>query len=70
VTILDTADQLGPIIRDARKAKGWSQQKLAERCAVDRSYISRIEKGFRSASFTVVIAALAELGLSLQVVKR
>ncbi|MGO4368784.1 helix-turn-helix domain-containing protein [Pseudomonas chlororaphis] len=39
------AKELGKKIRQARKAKGLSQDVLALICRVDRSYMGRIERG-------------------------
>ncbi|MGP5371175.1 helix-turn-helix domain-containing protein [Pseudomonas helleri] len=39
------AKKLGKKIREARKAKGLSQDVLALVCKVDRSYMGRIERG-------------------------
>jgi len=39
------AKELGKKIRQARKAKGLSQDVFALICQVDRSYMGRIERG-------------------------
>lgn len=36
---------LGPIVREARIAQGWSQERLAETAGLDRSYVGEIERG-------------------------
>ncbi|MDW3192723.1 MAG: helix-turn-helix transcriptional regulator [Cytophagales bacterium] len=51
----------GNILREERKQKGMSQEKLANLCDLDRSYISRIERGIISPtvkSLFVICAAL------------
>ena len=37
--------RLGPIVREARIARGWSQERLAETAGLDRSYVGEIERG-------------------------
>ena len=43
---------LGKRIRFHREQLGLSQEKLAEKCAFDRTYISLLERGKRNPSFT------------------
>lgn len=45
-----TLRALGTRIRTLREAKGWSQEELANRAGVDRSYMSGIERGVRNPS--------------------
>lgn len=45
---------LGDNIREARKAKGWSQKVLAEKTESDTSYINRIETGKINPSITAL----------------
>lgn len=40
--------QLGKRIRQLRKAKGWTQQELAERADLDYKYLGAIERGERN----------------------
>lgn len=42
---------LGMAIRVARERLGLSQEKLADRCGFDRTYISLLERGKRNPSF-------------------
>lgn len=42
---------LADAIRGRREALGLSQEKLADRCGFDRTYISMLERGKRNPSF-------------------
>ena len=44
--------RLGKRVRKLRLQQGYSQEKLAEKCGFDRTYISLIERGLRNPSFT------------------
>lgn len=41
---------LGRAIKQRREALGFSQEKLAEQCGFDRTYISMLERGKRNPS--------------------
>lgn len=45
---------LGARIRARRKAFAWSQEELADRADIDRTYISGVERGVRNLTFTVL----------------
>ena len=45
---------LGARIRARRKAFAWSQEELAGRADIDRTYISGVERGVRNLTFTVL----------------
>ncbi len=47
--------ELGGHIRDARKAKGLSQEQLALQAEIDRSYVGGIERGERNVSFLTLV---------------
>ena len=49
---------LGWKVRQLRESKGWTQEILADRAGLDRSYIAGIEAGLRNPS-TKALAKLA-----------
>lgn len=55
--------KLGKRVRDLRKAKGWTQEKLEEHSGMDRTYISDIERGVRNPS----VKSLEKLAKALKV---
>lgn len=46
-------------VRTARLKQGWSQEELAERAGLDRTYVSGIERQVRNPTITV-LARLAD----------
>jgi transcriptional regulator with XRE-family HTH domain len=65
--ILNPLNVLGDAIRARRESMGLSQEKLAQRCGFDRTYISMLERGKRNPSLLNLIK-LAE-GLHISVAK-
>ncbi|WP_339756782.1 helix-turn-helix transcriptional regulator [Algoriphagus aquimarinus] len=57
---MDVKENFGLRIKEIRKLRGMSQEKLAVLSGLDRSYISGIEQGKRNASLEV-IAKLAKV---------
>jgi transcriptional regulator with XRE-family HTH domain len=53
--------KLGQRIRAARQVLSWSQEILAEKAEVDRSYIGGVERGERNVSFTTLCKIAAAL---------
>ena len=45
---------LGTRIREKRKSLGWTQEELADRAKIDRSYIGGVERGERNLTFTIL----------------
>ncbi len=56
---------LGVALRQARQAKGWSQEDLALKTGVHRNYIGGIERGERSPTVATVAKLAAELDTPL-----
>lgn len=56
---------LGARVRRLREAKSWTQEVLAERADLDRSYIAGIEAGLRNPSVRAAAKLARGLGVSL-----
>lgn len=56
---------LGAEIRRHRLALGWSQEDLAERVGLDRSYIGSVERGERNIAALNLIAIAQALNVSI-----
>ncbi len=54
----------GQVLREARKARGLSQEALAAEASVERNYISLLELGRNSVSIRVLFQLAAALGVS------
>jgi len=52
-------------MRERRKALGWSQEELAHRADVDRSYVGGVERGERNVTFLMLCRLSAALNLSV-----
>jgi transcriptional regulator with XRE-family HTH domain len=59
----DMREIVGRNLRRLRNGKGWSQEELAFRAKVDRSYISQLETGAYSASVTMLGKLAKALGV-------
>ena len=62
---LESLVRLGKRVRNMRLQRGYSQEKLAEKCGFDRTYISLIERGLRNPSFTNLLKLAEGLGSSV-----
>jgi transcriptional regulator with XRE-family HTH domain len=56
---------LAEAIRRRREELGWSQEKLADHCGFDRTYISMLERGRRNPSFLNLLKLSDGLELSV-----
>ncbi len=57
----------GIVLRKYRKQLGLSQEELAFRCELDRSFISLLERGKQSPSMKVVRKLAGELGIKVSI---
>lgn len=54
--------ELGNRIREKRKTLGWTQEELASKADIDRSYIGGVERGERNLTFLVLCEICLALG--------
>lgn len=57
------AKEVGELIRSQRKERGFSQEALAEKSKIDRSYMGRIERG----EVNVTLKALWDIAASMDI---
>lgn len=57
------AEAFGKVLKRERNLKGFSQEKLALICELDRTYISLLERGKRQPSLTSILEVSAILGI-------
>ena len=62
---MDVRHRLGLNVQRLRRAKGWSQEELAERAGLHRTYVSGVERGIRNPTITIVEKLAITLGASL-----
>ena len=55
----------GNAINIERKAKGWSQEKLAELASLDRTYVSSVERGHRNISLINIVNLASALEVTV-----
>jgi transcriptional regulator with XRE-family HTH domain len=60
---MDVRVRVGRNLRQYRLARGVSQEELAYRCALDRTYVSGIERGVRNPTVVVLERLAAVLGI-------
>lgn len=53
---------MGRNIRTARTANGWSQEELADRSTLHRTYISQLERGVKNATLIAIEKVAIALG--------
>jgi transcriptional regulator with XRE-family HTH domain len=56
---------LGARVRRLRESKSWTQEVLAERAELDRSYVAGIEAGLRNPSVKAAAKLARGLGVTL-----
>ena len=54
----------GKVLRELREAKQLSQEKLAEYCELDRTYISLLERGLRQPTITTIFKLAKALNIT------
>lgn len=59
---------LGKRVKKARIEAGVSQEELAWQCEIDRTYISKIERGIANPSFLVLVKIAEILKIRINVI--
>lgn len=59
------AKRFGDLVRRLRSERGYSQERFAEVCRIDRSYMGMIERGEVSVTLSVIAKLAIGLDLSL-----
>ncbi|HGM5483854.1 helix-turn-helix domain-containing protein [Serratia marcescens] len=57
--------KFGQRVRELRKERGWSQEEFADKCGLDRTYVSGIERGVRNPTLEVI--NVLAIGLSITI---
>lgn len=65
---MDLASQFGRAIRKHREGIRLSQEDLAERAGLDRTYISGVERGIRNPTLKIMQRIADALGVDLDVI--
>ena len=51
----NTNAALGKVISDLRKSAGISQEELADRASIHRTYVSQLERGLKSPTIVILV---------------
>jgi len=57
-------DIFGKVLKDLRLEAGYSQEKLALECGLDRTFVSMLERGKRQPSLTTIFTLCEKLNYS------
>lgn len=66
---VQSPQELGVLVREERKKRGWTQAALAERVGVRPLWISEFERGKTTAQIGLVLRTLKALDLAISVAK-
>lgn len=66
----DICVRVGRRIRALRRAKGWSQQLLADHAELERAHLSRLEQGRREAGLRALERIANALDVEVEVLVR
>jgi len=67
---LSILERFGNRVREMRKSQGLSQEAFADKCGLDRTYISGIERGKRNVALCNVEVIARALGVSISELMR
>jgi transcriptional regulator with XRE-family HTH domain len=55
----------GQVVRELRKQRGLSQERLATLAGIDRAYMGGLERGLRNPSLTTIARVATGLGMTM-----
>ncbi|MCX6873511.1 MAG: helix-turn-helix domain-containing protein [Verrucomicrobia bacterium] len=67
---IKTVGNLGELVRDQRRQRGWSQTRLAEQAGVSRLWVGHLESGKETVELGLVLRTLKALDLHLEATLR
>lgn len=62
---MDIRKRFGKRVKALREAKGWSQEELADRACLHRTYVSAVERAVRNPTLTVIERIAKALKVSM-----
>lgn len=62
--------RIGSKLQAARKLKGLTQEQVADKVGITRSYYAQVERGERNPTTTVIMAIIDALGVDVSDVLR
>ncbi len=62
---MDVRARVGRNMKRLREVRGWSQEELADRAGIHRTYVSGVERGVRNPTGTVLEKLAIALGATL-----
>lgn len=65
---IKTSEQIGKIVKDARKAQGLTQVKLARLCNVGTRFVSDLENGKSTCQIDKTLIILNGLGIKIDLI--
>ena len=63
---MNLQQKFGQRVRELRTAKGWSQEALAYKAGIDRTYMTDVENGKRNISIQNIEKIITALNITLQ----
>ena len=64
---LRTSTDIGHLVREQRKKRGWTQAIFAKRLSVSRLWVVQLEQGKETLQLGLVLRALNELEMPIQI---
>lgn len=63
--LTEAQQAIGQRVRQLRLKKGWTQEEFADRCAIDRSQMSAIERGETNLTFSTLYTLTYYLDITI-----